>query len=106
LGCLGVGYIVAPVLRPVLSPAELQPHAIWRDGVCLQTHPASCGAAAAVTLLRLEGVLTSEQAMAQACLTSAQGTMPLGLYRGVAIEARRQARMARVASTNPADWLA
>ncbi len=105
LGLLGMGYILSPVARPILNPVELDEFAKWSDNVCLQSHSASCAPAAAATLFRMKGVKTSESLMANACLTSSQGTMPLGLYRGVALVASRHHRSARVASNDPSNWI-
>lgn len=105
LGLLGLGYILSPVARPIFNPVELDEVAKWSDNVCLQSHSASCAPAAAATLFRMEGVKTSESLMAGACLTSSQGTMPLGLYRGVSLVASRYNRAARVASSDPSKWI-
>ncbi len=105
LGMLGIGYILSPVARPVVAPAVLDIDTTWADDVCLQSHPASCGAAAAATLLRLNGVKSTEQEMADVCLTSAHGTMPLGLYRGLSLVASRHGRSANVAANDPGQWL-
>jgi hypothetical protein len=65
-------------------PPEL--HNTWRRGVCRQTSPASCGPAAAATLLAAHGIRTSEQEMARLCLTSPHGTSARGIYRGLALK--------------------
>lgn len=77
------------VIRPIWQPLHLTEKAVWRDGVCLQSHEATCAPAAAATLLRLHGVHTSERVMARACLTSNQGTLSLGTYRGLYVAARK-----------------
>ena len=57
-------------------------------GVDLQTHPATCSAAAAATLLRDRGVGGyTEREMARLCLTGERGTPPLGVYRGLFLAA-------------------
>lgn len=106
LVAVAAGYLVAPVLRPWAVPARLAEVDDWEEGICLQSHASSCGAAAAATLLRLGGMPASEAGMAQACLTSRQGTTPLGLYRGVASTARQFGRSARVAVSDPGKWFA
>jgi predicted double-glycine peptidase len=105
LGLLGLGYILTPIARPILNPIDINESSKWSDDVCLQSHSASCAPAAGATLLRLEGVKTSERLMAEACLTSAHGTMPLGLYRGVFLVASRHNRSAKVASSDPSQWI-
>ncbi len=58
------------------------------NGYCLQTSRDSCSAAAAVTLLAVHGIRTTEARMAALCLTRASlGTPHLGLYRGLSVAA-------------------
>lgn len=105
LVAVAAAYFVAPVMRPWAVPLTLSDADQWDHGVCMQSHDSSCGAAAAATLLRLNGVPSSELGMARACLTSRQGTTPLGLYRGVASTARQFRRTARVAAKEPSEWI-
>ena len=58
----------------------------WKDGVCRQTSPASCSAAAAATLLRAHGIHATESEMARLCLTRSHGTPMHGLYRGLKLK--------------------
>ena len=44
------------------------------DGVCLQSSESSCGPASAATLLRLAGVMASEQDIARESFTTRRGT--------------------------------
>ena len=68
-----------PPVRPTL-----------RDGVDMQTHPATCSAAAAATLLRVSGIEGyRETEMARLCLTGENGTPLLGVYRGLYLAAER-----------------
>jgi hypothetical protein len=61
----------------------------WAPGdVCLQSSDATCSPAAAVTLLQLVGVETTEAEMAELCLTTSRGTSTYGLYRGLRIKLR------------------
>jgi Peptidase C39 family len=57
----------------------------WRRGVCLQTTQATCSAASAATLLRVYDIATTEQEMAELCVTR-QGTSWWGLYRGLKLK--------------------
>lgn len=86
----------APLLAVVLwtyawyfiPPPDVRGHIDGR-GICLQTSNDSCSAAAAVTLLYMNGISTDEREMARLCLTTAgQGTTPLGLFRGLAVAGR------------------
>lgn len=61
-------------------------HDIWENGVCLQSTNASCSPASAATLLRAYGIETTEQEMAQLCLTRITGTHWQGLYRGLKLK--------------------
>jgi len=63
----------------------------WRDGVCYQTTQASCGPAAAATLLQSYDIPATEKEMAQLCLTTTKGTSMLGLYRGLKLKTRDSA---------------
>jgi len=58
---------------------------VWEKGVCRQTTGASCGAAAAATVLAAHGIAASEAEMADLCLTRI-GTSRLGLYRGLKLK--------------------
>jgi hypothetical protein len=58
----------------------------WKDGVCIQTSPASCSAAGAATLLRSHGIPATEAEMASICFTREAGTTMSGLYRGLKIK--------------------
>jgi hypothetical protein len=67
------------------TPPECGDKRVWPDGawpVFLQTTPHTCSAAAAATILFTLGVETSEQEMAELCLTQS-GTTWLGLYHGL-----------------------
>ncbi|MFG0289345.1 MAG: peptidase C39 [Rhodopirellula sp. JB044] len=102
---LAIGYVVTPIARPVLFPLTLNAAPNWRNGVCMQSHGASCAPAAAVTLLKHFGVDASEVSMADACLSSTLGTAPLGLYRGLKTIADEHGLAARVASRDPSTWI-
>mgnify|MGYP001556847596 CR=1 FL=1 len=57
---LALTYALLPYTRPVLYPVELASQTQWRGEVCLQSHSSTCAPAAAVMLLSLEGVQTTE----------------------------------------------
>jgi predicted double-glycine peptidase len=59
---------------------------VWRAGVCRQTSPASCGPAAAATLLAAHGIPATEGEMARLCLTTADGTSSRAIYRGLVLK--------------------
>ncbi len=106
LALIAVVHLALPITRPLLAPAIVSANGQWREGICLQTHEATCGAAAAATLLNLNGLSASEQQMIQFCLTSRQGTEPLGLYRGLKLVSERSGRGIQVGSRDPNQWIA
>lgn len=66
-----------------LPPAEINtPTLSDKNGICIQTSQDTCSAAAAVTLLRLYQIETTEAQIARLALTKKErGTRRLGLYR-------------------------
>lgn len=102
---LMAAYTLTPILRPQFSPAVTAFASTWQDGVCLQSHPATCAPAAAATLLELAGVRSSENAMVAPCLTSNRGTEPLGLFRGLAIATVGEKVRPVIASSDPDTWV-
>jgi hypothetical protein len=60
----------------------------WKNDVCRQTSPASCGPAAAATLLAANGIPAKEKEMARLCLTTGDGTSPRAIYRGLLLKTR------------------
>ncbi|MDF7800393.1 cysteine peptidase family C39 domain-containing protein [Pontiellaceae bacterium B1224] len=70
--CIG---IVIPYLKPILDPlSKEQLNDRWKDDVCLQSTPSSCGAASAATVFKLLGLNMQESELAEECLTSSGGT--------------------------------
>ncbi len=102
---LSLAYLVMPVARPCLAPPELQPPVWGDDVVCLQSHDSTCAPAAAVTLLNLNGIRSSEKEMVRLCLTSQQGTEALGLFRGLKLGSQKNGHKVQIASRNPVDWI-
>ena len=67
--------IAAPYLKPVLAPLPKEQFADrWRDDVCLQSTPSSCGAASAATIFRVYGINLREMEIAEECFTYHGGT--------------------------------
>ncbi|MEZ6088359.1 MAG: cysteine peptidase family C39 domain-containing protein [Pirellulaceae bacterium] len=84
VGMMAVAATIAPIVRPYTRPiADMEETPNWVDGVCLQTHESTCGPAAAATLLRCYQFFTTEASMNAVCLTGADGTSSLGIYRGL-----------------------
>lgn len=105
---LGIGFLAGPVARPLLAPTGVTriQSVGWRDGVCLQSHESSCGAAAAATLLAQFDIDVDETTMIRECWTSALGTEPLGLYRGLSRAGRIGDHRAVPTSRDPLRWKA
>lgn len=67
--------VAAPHVKPLLSPLrEGQLADLWRDGVCLQSAPSTCGPASAASIFRTFGVALSERQLARECHTYGGGT--------------------------------
>lgn len=67
-----------------IPPAETRGNYIDKNGICHQTSVDTCSAAAAVTLLNLYGVDTTEQSVVEAAVTKkGRGTRHLGLVRAL-----------------------
>lgn len=129
LAMIAAIFLTLPIARPMLFPIDIDPTANWKDGVCLQSHEASCGPAAAATLLHQHALLSTspvdyqsghfikeswstaplpsaECTMAMACLTSSQGTSSLGLVRGLRIAVADNHLDVKVADSDPIKWIA
>jgi hypothetical protein len=102
---LATAYAITPMMRPLLAPIQLARQTTWLGELCLQSHSSSCAPAAAATLLRLNEIEADEQALSDACLTSRQGTEPLGLYGGLAATSYAFGLRPHVASSDPNDWM-
>lgn len=79
---IGIYRMAAPYLGP--SPRLGPSH--WADGVCRQSTISTCSAAAAATLLAAHAIPATEAEMSNLCLTRADGTTMLGLYRGLTLK--------------------
>lgn len=67
--------IAVPHLKPVLAPLPADHFSnVWKDNVCMQSTPTSCGAASAATLFRYVGESLTEQEIAHECFTYQGGT--------------------------------
>jgi len=102
---LAVLYAATPIARPIVFPLRIESGVKWKNGVCLQSHSASCAPAAAVTLLKQHGINASEARLSNVCLSSSLGTAPLGLYRGLKNVAGEHDHRAIVASGDPDQWI-
>lgn len=110
LMAVGVLFLAMPISRPCLFPIQLSPECDWVEGLCLQSNKSSCGPAAVATLLYQTGHLSVEDRLGErhlsaTCLTSRQGTSPLGLFRGVQLSVAGRGGSATVASRDPDTWI-
>ncbi len=99
-GLLSLGLVAVsllPVIRMVAGAAPPSAEK-WSGDVCRQTHPATCSAAAAATLLRQHGYTTSEREMIELCFTRKDGTSLGGLVRGLAEKVRDREFQVKAAS--------
>ncbi len=78
------------IVRPLLGSPPVCDNKWDEHGVCLQTSPYTCTAAAAATLLRQYDIPAEESEMADLCLTR-RGTTWLGLYRGLQLKVQDRA---------------
>jgi hypothetical protein len=69
---LTFGLLFAPYLKFWLDRTLLKE--TWRDGVCLQSTPSTCGPASAATLCRVLGVTVTERELATESYSTATGT--------------------------------
>lgn len=103
-GYTAVEFMIAGIamLLPVWGTAP-QCEELWDGQVCRQTSNQTCSAACAATLLRLHGIDTSEQEMAELCLTNGTGTSWQGLYRGLSLKSEGTNLGVEVLPCQPAD---
>jgi hypothetical protein len=102
----GIAFVLflAPLIRPLIRPATASNLGQWKDGVCVQTHDATCGAAAVATMLREHGAMVTEAELIQDCLTSSSGTEPLAVYRAMTIYAKKIGFSPKLAASDPMVW--
>jgi len=103
---LSVLFFFSPWLRPQMRPVVSDEQARFNQGVCLQSHSATCAAAAAATLLSYHGMPIAEHDMIRHCLTSRDGTEPLGLYRGLSVGTAGRRFTPMLASKHSLNWQA
>lgn len=66
--------LVVPYLKPYIVPLTTPYADHWRDGVCIQTTPSTCGPSSAATLLQQFGISASERELGIECNTCGSGT--------------------------------
>jgi hypothetical protein len=76
--------LAAPYVKPILRPLDrTQLHENWKDGVCLQSTPSTCGPASAATIIRSQRKKVTEAELADESLTYAGGTENWYLVRAL-----------------------
>jgi hypothetical protein len=66
--------LAAPYAKPAILPLALPLHDQWKEGVCIQSTPSTCGPSSAATLLRFFGKPATEEELARECFTYSGGT--------------------------------
>ncbi len=84
-GAVYSGMYFVPAEPPECGDDWIQPVPPFVWPVCLQTNPTTCSAASSATVLHTLGIQTTEQEMAELCLTR-NGTTWLGLYHGLTMK--------------------
>jgi len=76
IAMVGALLVFVPYAKPVLLPVSTAAHwsNSWRDGVCLQSSPSTCGPASLATLFAQYGMKRTEQEIARASYSCASGT--------------------------------
>ena len=78
---------------------------VWLGDLCLQTTNATCGAAAAATLLNSVGIASDEQEMTDLCFTTWRGTPLHGVISGLAKKTAGTPWRVKVLQTNAQDLM-
>jgi len=66
--------LCAPYAKPVLAPIQIAFRDQWRDGICIQSTPSTCGPSSAATILKYFGLSASERELALECYSYGGGT--------------------------------
>lgn len=104
LALLALATLLQPVLQPRLRPVAGSNQ--WDGhGVCIQSTPTTCSAAAAATMLKHHGIDQTESELVRLCLTDARGTPSLGMWRGLSLATKGTAMKPRVVSATVEDLL-
>ncbi len=92
------GVLFAPYLKFYLVPLDRRfLKETWKDGVCLQSTPSTCGPASAATLCKFLGVEVTERELATESFSTATGTENWYLARAL----RRRGLEVRFEKTSP-----
>lgn len=95
---VGLFTAALPFVKPLVGPLRDSIFAeTWRDGVCLQSTPSTCGPASAATVLRHFGIAATERELARECFSIRTGTENWYLARAL----RRRGLDVRFAVSNP-----
>ena len=101
---LSVLFFFSPCLRHQIRPVFSDDEARFDGPVCVQSHWATCAPAAATTLLNHHDISVTEQDMIRRCLTSCDGTEPLGLYRGLVVSTKGHDYVPSIADRDMTQW--
>jgi hypothetical protein len=73
--------MAVPYVKQLFGPGDLEE--TWKDGVCLQSSPSTCGPASAATLLASMGIPASEANVARDAFSTLSGTENWYLKRAI-----------------------
>jgi hypothetical protein len=73
--------LAVPYIKQMSGPMEMRDK--WKDGVCLQSSPSTCGPASAATLLAALGIRASEAELARDAFSTMSGTENWYLKRAI-----------------------
>ncbi len=77
-------FAIAPILKPFVRPIARESLSDkWDAGICLQSTPSTCGAAAVATILKYHGLMVRESELARDAHSYAGGTEAWYLARAV-----------------------
>jgi hypothetical protein len=66
--------LAAPYAKPLIVPLSTPLNGEWREGVCIQSSPSTCGPASVATLLRQLGQAATEEQLAREAFSCGSGT--------------------------------
>lgn len=75
---------ILPFVKPMIAPLDYDGlRDIWRDDVCIQSGPSTCGPSSTATIFRSYGVETTQQELAREAMSYQGGTECWHLARAI-----------------------
>jgi Peptidase C39 family len=66
--------VLIPFIKPIIRPLTIRQISEWKDDVCIQSTPATCGPSSLASILRYYGIETSEYELAKNSYSCSSGT--------------------------------